>query len=125
MDLTAKQQASGGFDPARARCPRLTAGTGTLPAGARSLRGPREVSARSVKGLREGGQGSIAGLRQVNGGWLHGLAHPSATRDQEPFMRDDTRPGRPAPRAADRQPVPPAVLPGGGMLSPLDSADAS
>ncbi len=44
-------------------------------------------------------------------------------------MRDDTRPGRPAPRAGDRQPVPPAVLaaaqPGGAMLSPLDSADAS
>ena len=44
-------------------------------------------------------------------------------------MRDDTRPGRPARRAADRQPVPPAMLaaaqPGGAMLSPLDSADAS
>ena len=44
-------------------------------------------------------------------------------------MRDDTRPGRPALRAADRQPVPPAMLaaaqPGGGTLSPLDSADAS
>jgi hypothetical protein len=39
-------------------------------------------------------------------------------------MRDDTRVPRPALRAADRQPVPPAV-PGGGMLSPLDSADAS
>ena len=40
-------------------------------------------------------------------------------------MRDDTRVTRPALRAGDRQPVPPAVLPGGGMLSPLDSADAS
>jgi hypothetical protein len=44
-------------------------------------------------------------------------------------MRDDTRPARPAPRAADRQPVPPAMLaaapPGGGTLSPLDCADAS
>jgi hypothetical protein len=85
MDLAVKQQASGGLDPARAGRSRLTAGTGTLPAGARSLRGPREVSARPAGGLREGGQGSIAGLRQVNGGWLHGLAHPSATRDQEPL----------------------------------------
>jgi hypothetical protein len=44
-------------------------------------------------------------------------------------MHDDTRPGRPAPRAADRQPVPPAMLaaaqPAGATLSPLDSADAS
>ena len=44
-------------------------------------------------------------------------------------MRDDTRPSRPALRAADRQPAPPAMLagaqPGGGMLRPLDSADAS
>ena len=44
-------------------------------------------------------------------------------------MRDDTRPGRPARRAGDRQPVPPAMLaaaqPGGAALSPLDSADAS
>ena len=44
-------------------------------------------------------------------------------------MRDDTRPGRPALRAGDRQPVPPAMLaaaqPGGAALSPLDSADAS
>jgi hypothetical protein len=67
----------------------------------------------------------MAGLRQVNGSWLHGLAHTSATRDQEPFMRDDTRITRPARRAGDRQPVPPPVLPGGGLLSPLDSADAS
>lgn len=34
MDLTAKQQASGEFDPARAGLSRPTAGTGTLPAGA-------------------------------------------------------------------------------------------
>ena len=43
-------------------------------------------------------------------------------------MRDDIRPGRPAPRPADRQPAPPAMLaaaPPGGALSPLDSADAS
>ena len=40
-------------------------------------------------------------------------------------MRDDTRVTHPPLRAGDRQPVPPAVLPGGGMLSPLDSADAS
>ena len=52
---------------------------------ARSLPGPRAVSGRYARGLREDGQGAIAGLRQVNGGWLHGLAHPSATRDQEPF----------------------------------------
>jgi hypothetical protein len=41
-------------------------------------------------------------------------------------MRDDTRPGR---QPQDRPPVPPAMLaaaqPGGGTLSPLDSADAS
>jgi len=40
-------------------------------------------------------------------------------------MCDDTRPGRPAPRAADRQPVPPAMLtaapPGGAALSPVYS----
>src|ERR1039458_7433597 len=129
MDLAAKRQASGGFDPARAGRSRLAAGTGTLPGRARSLPGPREVSARPAGGPREGGQGSIAGLRQVNGGWLHGLAPPSATRDQEPFMRDDTRPGRPARRAGTRQPVPPAMpaaaQPGGAALSPLDSADAS
>jgi hypothetical protein len=43
-------------------------------------------------------------------------------------MRDDTSPARPAPRSADRQPVPPAMLaaaPPGGALTPLDSADAS
>src|ERR1035438_3736168 len=129
MDLAAKQQVSGEFDPARARCSRRATSTWTLPAGARSLQGPREVNARSARGPREGGQRSIAGTRQVNGGWLHGFPHRSATRDQEPFMRDDTRPGRPARRAADRQPVPPAMLaaapPGGATLSPLDSADAS
>jgi len=79
MDLAAKQQASGGFDPALAGLSRLTAGTGTLPAGARSLPGPAEVSARSAKGPWEGGQRSIAGTRRVNAGWLHGLPHPSAT----------------------------------------------
>src|SRR5271170_4179658 len=100
-----------------------------LAAGARSLPGPREVAASPAGGPPEVRQESAAGTRRVNGGWLHGLPHPSATRDQEPFMRDDTRPGRPASRAASRQPVPPAVLaaaqPGGTALSPLDSADAA
>jgi len=89
----------------------------------------RVVSARPAEGPREGGQGFIAGTRQVNGGWLHGYPHPSASRDQEPFMRDDTRPDRPDRRAGACHPVPPAMLaaaqPGGGTLSPLDSADAS
>jgi len=54
--------------------------------------------------------------------------HP-LPRDQEPLMRDDTGPARPARRAGTCQPVPPAMLaaapPGGCTLSPLDSADAS
>ena len=44
-------------------------------------------------------------------------------------MRDDTRPGRPASQAPDRQMDPPAVpaaaQPGGTALSPLDCADAA
>jgi hypothetical protein len=58
-----------------------------------------------------------------------GFPHPSAAFDQEPFMRDDNRAGRPDFQAGGRQPVPPAMLaatrPGGAALSPLDSADAS
>src|SRR5258708_16800983 len=122
MDLAAKQQASGEFDPARAGLSRLMAGTGTLPAGARSLPGPREVSARPAKGPWEGRQRSIAGTRQVNEGWLHGLPRPSATRDQEPLMRDDTRPAPPPPPARTCPPLPPAMLaaapPGSCTLSP-------
>jgi DNA-directed RNA polymerase specialized sigma24 family protein len=44
-------------------------------------------------------------------------------------MPDNNRPGRPAPRAGDHQPGPPAAQaaaePGGCTLSPLDSADAA
>ena len=57
-DLDAKQKASGGFDRARAGWPRLTAGTGSLPAG--------QVTARSTGGRRQAGRGSAGGRPGVH-----------------------------------------------------------
>jgi hypothetical protein len=112
MDLAAEQQASGGFDPARAGRSPLVAGTGTLPAGpghcqvhGRSMPGRRKVCRRAARGRPEvHARSVVAGCMGFRTRPLPVTRSPSCVMTPGPAARPPGRrpPASPAGRAGRR-----------------------